>query len=476
MNNKLKILLVILCIALGIGLRSWKYAYYPYTGHAEEYLFVWSGLSLIETGFPISWNDIPVYKESNVYYRGIAPNHGSEEGSLGVRLIKPWLDEPPLFSLMVGGMAKLYNLPNFTVISPFVIRLPSLFFSLISLLFVYLIAKSYFGFNIAVLSLLVYGTVPTFVFGSRLAVPENLITSLFLVCFWLINSYLQSQKKWQRNLAIFLSGITGLAKPTGYLLVFLVAYFLFQKKKWKEGTASFLIGSLLFWVPFLGYGKYFDWKLFIDVFNFQSSRPAGWSSLAYILTNPGFSIEFFLDGFVILGIISVFVLIFKKDKNTAEINIAFGVIFTILMTIISGGKHDQLTWYRYPIYPFLSITTALMIRDIYVNCNFFYSALFIPLLLGNIDLMENPFWKFNYLIQSKPYRFVFFLLLLPSIISLIFKNKAAYKLSKMVFLFCFIFSIYINILVVKSTFNISCDHQHCPLPEKVNLLQILKFK
>lgn len=472
LNQKyFKFSLLSIIFILGVCLRLWKYPFYPFVGHAEEYLYVWSGLSLIEKGVPISWNDLPAYKEENVYWRGVAPNNGPSQGGLGVRLLKPWLDEPPLFSLMVGGIAKLYSMPNFTVISSYVIRIPSLIISFISMLFVFLLARKLFGYWQGIFSLLIYSIIPTVVFGSRLAVPENLIALLMIACLYLMISYLDSKKKWQRNLAIILAGLAGLTKPTGYLLVFFITFFLLEKKRWKEAFLTFIISSLIFFIPFLAYGNYFDWQLFKEVIRIQGTRPAGWSSLSFILTNPGFSIEVFLDGMIILGMISLFYLIFKKQTGKGERIILFSLIFALLVTMISGGKHDQLTWYRYPLYPFMAISISLMIKEIFFDPSFFLSAIFVPLAFSNVDILENPFWKLNYLIQSTPYRIVFFLLLLPSILKLFFKNKFFDILAKLVIIVSVFFLIGVNIWVIESRFNILCDNEHCPLPEKINLLK-----
>lgn len=467
----MKKIFVLLIFILGIFLRLWKYPFYPFAGHAEEYLFVWSGLSLIEKGVPISWNDLPVYEKDNIYWEGIAPNPTG--GGVGVRLLKPWMDEPPLFSLIVGGIAKIYGLPNFTIISPYVIRIPSLIFSFLTMIFVFLLAKKFFGYWIGLLSLLIYSVTPTVVFGSRLAVPENLITFLMVVCLFLITSYLKSRKKWQVILATVLAGIAGLAKPTGFLLVPFVSFFLFEGKKIRQAIVSLITGSLLFWIPFLVYGNYFGGKLFWKVLFYQASRPAGWSSLAFILTNPGFSVEVFLDGFIILGFLSLIYLVFKKERTKEETIILFSFLYAILGVVISGGKHDQLTWYRYPIYPFMAISLSLMIKEILSNPSFFSLGFFIPLVLGNVDLLENPFWKLNPFIQSKPFRITFFILLLPSILNLFLKNKKLIKTQKIVLCFCFFAGVMINIWVVKSRFNLLCDHEHCPLPQKINLLSPL---
>jgi 4-amino-4-deoxy-L-arabinose transferase-like glycosyltransferase len=473
MVKKFKLLVFAFVFFLGVFLRLWKYPFYPFTGHAGEYLYVWSGLSLIEKGVPISWNDLPVYEEKHIYWQGIAPNPAGG-GGLGVRLLKPWLDQPPLYSLIVGAMAKLYNLPNFTIISPYVIRIPSLIFSFITMVFVFLLAQKYFGYWVGISSLLIYGTVPTIVFGSRLAAPENMIAMLMIICLWLILNYLKTNEFWQRNLAIFLAGIAGLAKPTGFLLVPFLVFWLWKDKRWREGIVTGIIGSLLFFLPYFAYGFHFDRDLFLKVFFYQAQRPAGWSSLAFLITNPGFSIEVFLDGFLVLGFLALIWLALKKKTRAEEI-ILFSFIYSLLVVIISGGRHDQLAWYRYPIYPYMAIAIALLIREIFTKPAFFSSAIFIPLALTNADLLENPFWKIKFFIKASFFRFAFATLLTPSICQFFSKKEIWLKLSRLVIALVFIVGIGFNIWVIKSRFNLLCDHTICPLPQKIDLFKPVLF-
>lgn len=464
-----KLLIFLFVFLLGVGLRLWKYPFYPFAGHAEEYLFVWSGVSLIEQGVPISWNDIPVYGEENIYFEGVAENPAGG-GGIGVRLLKPWLDQPPLYSLIAGSMGVLYGLDNFTVVSPYAIRIPALLFSFVTMAFVFLLAKRYFGYWVGILSLLIYGTVPTIVFGSRLSVPENMITALMIAILWLILDYLKTNVSWKRNLAIFLAVLAALAKPTGFLLVPFIVFLLWKEKRWKEGLLSGLAGTAGFFIPYFLYGAYYDWDLFWGVFNFQAQRPAGWSSLAFIFTNPGFSVEVFLDGFIVLGIIALAYLAFKR-RSEGENMVLLSFVFSLLVVAISGGRHDQLAWYRYPIYPYMAIATALLVREIYKNPTFFASAIFVPLSLANADLLENPFARFKFLFNVRFYRPVFALLLAPSIGAMILDNKNLVRLSRIVVVVVFLAGIGFNIWVVKSWFNLLCDHTTCPLPHKIDLFK-----
>lgn len=469
-SRELQFVLFFLVLLLSFGLRLWKYPFYPLTANAEEYIFVWQGLSLIEKGVPITWSDLPVYSKNNIFWEGVAKNP-TGRGELGVRLIKPWLDQPPLFSLLVGSFYKLYNPENFTIISSYITRAPMIVISFFTLLLVYLVAKKLFGSSMALLSLLIYGTIPTIVFGSRLVVPENLISFGYLLVLFLLLNYFETKKKWQRNLAVLIAAIAGLAKPTGFLLVPFLAYWLWQKKGWRESVKAAVTGTTLFFIPFLAYGFYFGKDLFLKVMAYQSQRPAGWSSLTYFITNPGFSVEVFLDGFLLVGFFSLVFLLFKKRGGGEEM-VLFSFVYTLLTVIISGGRHDQLCWYRYPVYPFMSIAIALLVKDLIFNPSFVKSAIFIPLFMANADLLENPFWKVNFFINVRFYRLAFFVLLLPSILGLLFPHKILPKLSRVAIVVALAAGIFFNTLVIKYRFNLLCDHtSECALPYKVNLFQ-----
>lgn len=472
-KSSFKKLIIGICLLIGIGLRVYNYAFIPFAGHAEEYLFVWSGLSLIEKRVPISWNDLPPYQEEHVYWEGMAENK-SGRGDLGVRLLKPWLDEPPVFSLIEGGVAKLYGQENFTVISPYVIRIPPLIFSFISLFLVYLLAKKLYDWKVAVISLLFYGTAPVIVFGSRLAAAENFFVPILLGIVLLLISYFKKKCNWKLYLSLFLALLAALAKPTGLLFIPFIVFWLWKNNEWKKGFILGAVGMITFFAAFFGYGFYYDKQLFLEVFKYQSQRPAGFSGLAHLITSPGFSIDRFLDGFVVLGFLSLIYLIYKREKSKNNW-LLFSFIYTILMVVVSGGRGDQLCWYRYPIYPFMSIAAGLMIKDAIKKPNFYLSSLLIPLFLANGDLLQSPFREVDFFLNVKFYRILFLVLLLPSIFYMLFKKKILKKLMQLALILSFVAGLIYNGWVIKDWFSLKCAHSlDCPLPHKVDLLKPLK--
>jgi len=79
-------------------LRAHNYDRVPPIGQLEELAFGWAGIHLIETGSPVSWSTLE-YPESALIFKG-EKNLGGNDPKVFVNLYDPWLDQPPLFSLL----------------------------------------------------------------------------------------------------------------------------------------------------------------------------------------------------------------------------------------------------------------------------------------------------------------------------------------------------------------------------------------
>src|SRR5207244_2495429 len=92
-----------------------------------------------------------------------------------VTLYKPWLDEPPLFSLLVGYFAHINHANREEFVPSSFIRIPMVILGTLASFLIFLITKKLSGFWTGVLAMIIYGITPIMVFGSRTALPENLI-------------------------------------------------------------------------------------------------------------------------------------------------------------------------------------------------------------------------------------------------------------------------------------------------------------
>ncbi|MCL5070377.1 MAG: glycosyltransferase family 39 protein, partial [Actinobacteria bacterium] len=91
-----------------------------------------------------------------------------------VTLYRPWLDEPPLFSLIVGFFAHINGAVRTDFIPSSYIRIPSILFAAATSIFIFLIARLVSNYWGGILAMLMYGTVPIMVIASRVALPGNL--------------------------------------------------------------------------------------------------------------------------------------------------------------------------------------------------------------------------------------------------------------------------------------------------------------
>src|SRR3989344_4635383 len=91
-----RIIFVILLFYFLSVIKLHGYDRWPGPAHAEELAFGWAGINIIETGVPISWSTLD-YPDKYKVFDGIV---GDKEGLwIPAKLYKPWLDQPPLYSL-----------------------------------------------------------------------------------------------------------------------------------------------------------------------------------------------------------------------------------------------------------------------------------------------------------------------------------------------------------------------------------------
>jgi len=144
-----------------------------------------------------------------------------EAKNIRYRLVTPWFDHPPLFGLLVGLFALLGGAKTFFDCSLTIIRVPSLFLGIASIVLVYLLALKLSNLSIAIIASLIYATNPNTVFLSRLAISENLMIIFCLFIILLYWQYYQTKQKKYLYIAACLAGLACLVKVTAIYLVVL---------------------------------------------------------------------------------------------------------------------------------------------------------------------------------------------------------------------------------------------------------------
>lgn len=446
-------------------LRAHNFDRVPAMGHLEEQMFAWAGINLVEKGVPIAWSSLD-FPERAYISKGIMSYKGGDP-ILHVNMVKPWLEQPPLFSLLVGEFAHLYKADRNGVIPTSFIRTPVIIISLFTSIMIFLIVRLVSGYWSGILAMGIYGVTPIIVLGSRLAVPENVIALIFLIIIYLLIKFQQDQKFKFIALIPLLAGVAGLSKATGFFTIFLAIYIVLIKHKFKYAIYLF-VATLPFVALFFAYGLHFDQEIFWRITAIQSSRPVGFGNLGWFFVSPAYDITELIDGwFIFLLFSSVFFLFSPNSGLKKFISLAF--VFWIAVVMFSGGEIDLLPWYRYPSYPLLAIFGAWGLQVLFKRADFFATFLITGLLLGNRMLLVNPF-RPN--ITPANFRLIFFLLLLPILLKTIFNKEIFGKLNKLILISIIVVGIYFNVIYIYNIFELKCESQTCPMGPSTKLSTI----
>lgn len=451
-----KVLLVFIAFSFFFIIKSFNYDRYPLMGHLEEYAYSWLGIHLIESDIPRSWSPTGEFPSQDISFSGKVVNYNAE---LNVDILSPWLDLPPLYGLLSGGVAHLYGADKWTILPASYIRLPALFFAFATTIILFLLAKNLFGFWVGLFATTIYSLTPTFVFGQRLSVAENGITFFYILVIYFTFLYLEKQKWYLLSLLPIFIGLAGLMKPTGFLIVFFIMFLLLKDKLWKQAVFVFL-GVFWFIGMLLAYGAAVDWNLFSQIYLLQGSRPIGFLGLPFLLTSPGYTIEFFYDGWYIFSLFAVIYLAITQfaNKNVRLICLAF--IFWAMVVVFSGGQTDTLLWYHFPFFPFLATSAAVLLFEIIQQPNLFTSIFTIGLLLSGYSFLSN---EFKSQIDPMQFRIIITLLISPAVFYYLFNKSFFQKLTKIVLIGVIIVGIFFNTQAIYSAFSIASESKSFPI-------------
>lgn len=349
---KYKNYILVIILLVGFFLRFHQYSLFPRHGATfDEFAWTWQGISLWQTGIPTSWSPHFQYKNFEV----------KKFQGAWVRLVTPYLEHPPLFGIVAGGFALLTGSNNLFDISLSQIRILSLIMGTSTIFLIFLLAQKVYGDSIGIIAALIYAMVPTIVIGSRLVQNENFFIPVFIILWLLILNYLETKKIWQRNLAAVLAGLLTLAKVP-WATATLAGCLIFAKEnKFKDALIFGLIALFIFSFYFL-YGWIYDWHTFMSLWGLQTARNnIGLDNVLALFTHPYLVDRIYPDGWINWGWISAFILSLNFKKHF-KLSIPLLSYFLVFVFAIPGIEAQG--WYRYPFYPFLIISSAIVIKEI----------------------------------------------------------------------------------------------------------------
>lgn len=166
-------------LGIALALRLHGYTSDPAPGANYDGLgWAWQGQSLILQHYPQAWSWQSSYHPT-VFWA--MPNH------IFLPVVSPYFDHPPLFALILGGLAVLAGQHTPEQITDSVIRLVPIALSLITLVFTYALVRRLTGRQwIALVVAAVLAVSPPMVLTARLVESEALLTPLLLAALLLV--------------------------------------------------------------------------------------------------------------------------------------------------------------------------------------------------------------------------------------------------------------------------------------------------
>lgn len=353
MFKKYALLFMAAILVVGFLLRFHKYTTWPREGATfDEYAWTWLGVNLLTTGDPISWSPHPQYQKRTHY---VSP------GGARFWLVEPYLEHPPVFGLLAGAYARVTGASDMYSVSFASMRQLALILGVASIAMVYLFAYRLYGVQVGLLASLLYAIIPTVVVGSRILQNENFFIPMFLGILLCVHTYLEKGKRRFLCLSAVLAGLAILAKvPWIAATVSSVGILLYRKKYHDAALFTGVVTG--FFLLFIGYGFWWDQKLFLSLWRLQLARyDMTFNSIYALLTQPYLVDRYYVDGWIYAGWLAWFMLFVKDMKK--HIYLCFGLLGYFLVYIAAIPNEPSHGWYRYPFYPFLVTALAVFARD-----------------------------------------------------------------------------------------------------------------
>lgn len=258
--------------------------------------------------------------------------------------------EFPIYNALTASIFKILPVFNIEIWG----RLVSIFASLGSLIFLYLITKKYLGEKTALFSTFFFAFLPYNIYYSRVILPEPHLVFTSLASIYLLNKYLEREKTYFYLLSIVFFAFALLIKVSAIFLLPVILYLFYQKYGWKFVLKLKVIAFILAtFLPILLWRQWmtqfpegipaFDWLLNGGNIRF---RPAFFRWILYERLTK------LILGYGLLPILLIG--FFYKLKKTPVIFYFWFLGLTLYVTVIARGnvQHD---YYQTLLIPLICI-------------------------------------------------------------------------------------------------------------------------
>lgn len=333
---------------------------YPYIGHTLKKYKIANGWSMMDFYKSLGSNDSTSYRNSailkeNIYpsisnikqfdypiYTTITANLG--KGPEYLTLVSPYIDHPP-FGSLIYSFGVDSSIASISDIKPSQTRQVSLIISITNsiliYIFVFLFSNNLFT---ALLSSLIYSTIPIFILSSRFTLLENILIPLSLLSLIFLKLFQNSKKLLFLFLSSLSTSLALLTKISGIYIFFICLWFLLSNKSDKKTYYKFIAPIFILNILYFLYIEYLSPGLFLSMLKNQSGRTF-FGSLNFLTSIIRLNFTNFpTESYWLFGFISF---LFLKKKSSYLVS--FILITVISIFFIAGPNY---AWYYLPLIPF----------------------------------------------------------------------------------------------------------------------------
>jgi Dolichyl-phosphate-mannose-protein mannosyltransferase len=344
MNPQLRIRALGVAIFLvGLSLRLYHLDRFPERNRtADEYAWTWSGMTLLAEGVPRAWSWLPGYAGFPVQtWRGNQ-----------YRIVKPWLDHPPLYPIYVGAFVHATGTHDIFAVELGVMRASTMVLWAAAFFLFWAVARRYAEPPLVLLALAFWATAPPSVWNGRLVMAEQLMLPLALAGWLALLKYAETRRRgWLVAVAV-VAALLPLCKAAA--LAF--ALFLFTVAVLRRERALALavcVGGAAGLALYAGYGAYFGWPLFRTILRVQAARFTnfgGFYALIFaprVVEKPFMYLPFLLGFFTLLADL--------RDRRYVDVGLFAAVYAGCIAFFLPWNEYG---WYLIPLYPALAFGLA----------------------------------------------------------------------------------------------------------------------
>jgi hypothetical protein len=341
-----------LLFALYLGVRSYHLEQTPErNATADEFAWTWSGMTLLQTGTPQAWSSLTAY---------IGRRHSKEWHGHKYRLVKPWLDHPPLYSLYAGGLMLALGKRSIFDVDLWQMRMGSLFLDAVGFVLLSLVLRRLLATTERLLALLFYSVMPAIVLHQRLVVSENFYVPLTLGIVLMLLQQRSRFSWWRAGAIMFCCALLPMTKVAALSAsVFLAMWALVNgapRERWIAASAV-VLGTCVGLGAYVWYGQQIDAAVFWAVLTNQQDRFRGLAGMEVLLFEPKLVNHQIKDLLAVVG--CALALASLSLPRVTPWGLAVLVYAACMAFFVDQNR--VYGWYYIPLYPWLCTALAVSI-------------------------------------------------------------------------------------------------------------------